>query len=459
MNPPSTTMSEAPTTITTPAARTPGPLLPRLLAGIHAHGPMSLPEHLELHGALPAGARGRRRHAREHGAMLLDEIERSGLLGRGGAAFPTATKMRAVAASRGRAIVVANGAEGEPASLKDRTLMEMLPHMIIDGGLMAAEAVGADELIVCVCESAGAGVESMESAVAERTHGGGPAVKLHLATVPGHYVAGQESALVNYLGGGPSKPTFTPPLPFEQGLRRRPTLIDNVETLAHLALIARHGAPWFRELGTPAQPGSALVTLSGPVAHPGVYEIEHGASLSSLIDAGGGTTARVRAALVGGYAGSWIGAEHLKGVALSKEHLAPHGASLGAGVVLLLSEHACPVAETARVARWMSDQSAGQCGPCVHGLDALATTVAEVAGGAPGARASERIERLASLTSRRGACGHPDGAVNLILSSLETFAGEFADHARHGPCDACSRAPELPLPDRLLDDDARGGAR
>jgi len=155
--------------------------------------------------------------------MLLDEIEASGLLGRGGAAFPTATKMRAVAGSRGRAIVLANAAEGEPASLKDRTLLEMLPHLVIDGGILAAEAVGADEVIVCACEAAGTSVAHMDHAIAERARAGtaGSAPKLHLATVPSHYVAGQESALVNYLAGGPAKPTFTPPMPFEQGLRRR----------------------------------------------------------------------------------------------------------------------------------------------------------------------------------------------------------------------------------------------
>ncbi len=453
MMPPGTTAAEAPTTVFGAPGGSPAPALPRLLAGVGAHGAMTLDEHLHLHGPLPAGGARRRRHEREQAAMLIDEIERSGLHGRGGAAFPTARKMRAVAASSGRAIVVANAAEGEPASLKDRTLLEMLPHLVIDGGIIAAQAVGADELIVCVCGSAEAAVESLELAAAERAQDA--AVKLSLASVPSHYVAGQEAALVNYLGGGPAKPTFTPPLPFERGLRRRPTLVNNVETLAHIGLIARRGASWFRELGTPTQPGSALVTLSGPVAHPGVYEIEHGASLSSLIEAGGGTTAGVRAALLGGYAGTWIGGERLRGVALSSEHLAPHGASLGAGVVLLLSDDACPVAETVRVARWLADQSARQCGPCVHGLDSLASTVAEVAGGAPGPRSGQRIEHLAALTSRRGACAHPDGAVNLILSSIETFAGEFADHARHGPCDACSRPPELPLPNRPVEDAER----
>jgi NADH:ubiquinone oxidoreductase subunit F (NADH-binding) len=437
------------------------PVLPRLLAGVHPHGAMTLADHLAVHGQLLPLRGGRRRRDREHAAALIDEIERSGLLGHGGAAFPTATKMRAVAGGRGRAIVVANGVEGEPASLKDRTLLEMAPHLVLDGAVAAAEAVGADEVIVCACETPAASHHSLGQAIEERAADpdAGRSPTLALRTIPRHYVAGQESALVNYLDGGPAKPTFTPPLPFEQGLRRRPTLVDNVETLAHVALIARHGAPWFRQLGTPTQPGSALVTLSGPVADPGVYEIEHGASLASLIDAAGGTTAGVRGALLGGYAGAWVSREWLGGVALSKEHLAAHGASLGAGVVLLLSDSACPVAETARVARWMAGQSVRQCGPCINGLDSLAGTLEQLALNGAEASVMRRIEHLASLTARRGACGHPDGAVNLVLSALEAFQADFTDHTRHGACESCSRPPELPLPDREVSDRAsRGGA-
>ncbi len=436
--------------VSTPRAQ---PALPRLLAGIKARGALTLAEHEAVHGPLPvAGGRGRRRD-RDRAAMLIAEVERAGLLGHGGAAFPTATKMRAVAGARRRAIVLANGTEGEPASLKDRTLLESLPHLVLDGAVLAAEAVAADEVIVCVCESAHEAAASLTRALAERAAGAsGRAPALRATTVPSHYVAGQESALVSYLDGGPAKPTFTPPLPFQQGVRRRPTLVNNVETLAHLALIARHGAGWFRELGTPGQPGSALVTLSGAVAHPGVYEIEHGASLSSLIAAGGGATARVRGALLGGYAGTWVAGELLSGVALSDEHLAPHGARLAAGVVLLLSEDACPVAETTRLARWLADQSAQQCGPCVHGLDGLASTLEALAAGSAASGASQRIDRLASLVSRRGACGHPDGALKSILSALRSFQAEFADHARHGPCEACARPGELALPDRPVSD-------
>jgi NADH:ubiquinone oxidoreductase subunit F (NADH-binding) len=328
--------------------------------------------------------------------------------------------------------------------MKDQTLCQLAPHLMLDGAQLAAQALGADEVIVAVCESASASVDAVAAAIDERRALGG--ARLRLETAPPGYVAGQESALVNHLSGGPARPTFTPPLPFEQGVSRRPTLVSNAETYAHIALIARHGPSWFRALGTPAQPGSALVTLSGPVANPAVYEIEHGASLSELIDAAGGTSAPVRAALLGGYAGTWIDGDYLRGVALSDVHLAPHGATLGAGVIALLSDEACPVAETARVARWLAQESSGQCGPCVNGLDALASTVAEIAAGGAGGDAARRVERLTALVRRRGACAHPDGAARFVHSALATFAAEFADHARHGRCEACARPAELPLP-------------
>jgi NADH:ubiquinone oxidoreductase subunit F (NADH-binding) len=281
-----------------------------------------------------------------------------------------------------------------------------------------------------------------------------------LASVPNHYVAGQESALISYLGGSAAKPTATPPLPSQRGLHGRPTLVDNAETLAHLALIARHGASWFRELGTPAQPGSTLVTLSGAVARAGVYEIEPGASLTSLIDAAGGSSGALAGALLGGYAGSWVAPEQIARLTLENGALAPHGASLGAGVVVLLSAQACPVRESARLARWLAAQSARQCGPCLNGLDALADALEQIASGRSAVDVRQhiaRVERLASLTARRGACGHPDGAVGMILSALHAFGARFEEHLRHGPCERCASDPQLVLPHRPVLD--RGHAR
>jgi NADH:ubiquinone oxidoreductase subunit F (NADH-binding) len=418
------------------------PGLPRLLEGVPARGAMSLSAHLDTHGELPSARRRDR-----HGALaLIDQVERAGLGGRGGAGFPTAKKMRAVAAGRGKPIVVVNAAEGEPASLKDRTLLETLPHLVLDGAVLAARTIGADEAILCVCESATIASARAARAIAERERLPGHWPRVVLSSAPGGYVAGHESALVNHLNGGPGKPTFSPPMPFERGVRRHPTLVNNAETMAHLALIARHGPDWFRELGLPDQPGSTLVTLTGPLAYPGVYEVEHGTSLSSLLDAAGGTRTRVRAALFGGYSGTWVDGSFLPRLALSDAHLAPYGAGIGAGVVLLLSELACPVAETARVTRWLAGESAGQCGPCVHGLDALARTLEETCRGEAREDAVARVERISMLVNGRGACAHPDGTVRFVTSAANVFAEELADHARHGACDRCSRQPELPLP-------------
>jgi NADH:ubiquinone oxidoreductase subunit F (NADH-binding) len=414
--------------------------LPRLLAGIPAYGSLDLPEHHSLHGPLPEMTRQRRRRSE-----LIAEIERSGLRGRGGANFPTAQKLKAVAASRGRPIVVINAAEGEPASHKDATLTRALPHLVLDGGELAVGALGASELIVAVNESAIAGFESLATAIAERGTSARRSARIRLVGVPDRYVAGQETALISHLNRGSALPTFTPPLPFQHGVARRPTLVSNAETFAHIALIARHGARWFRELGTSTQPGSALVTLSGAVAYPGVYEIECGAQLGSLIDAAGGLSAAARALLLGGYGGSWVPAEHLEDLCFSAEQLAPFGASPGAGVIVVLSGDACPVAETARLARWLAGESAGQCGPCVHGLQALATSLETIAGQDAHAATRERIEQLLALVRRRGACAHPDGAARLIQSALDTFESEFDEHARYGTCERCLAPPELPL--------------
>jgi NADH:ubiquinone oxidoreductase subunit F (NADH-binding) len=416
--------------------------LPRLLAGVGREGAVTLEDHLAIHGPAPVPAKRRRRGDTE----LIDELQRAGLKGRGGAGFPTAVKMHAVLGARGRArAVVVNATEGEPASLKDRTLLRTVPHLALDGAVLAAHAVGAGEVLLCVSEASAETARSAQQAIAERRRLAGD-VDIRLVAAPHTYVSGQETALVNFLNGGPALPTFTPPMTFEKGVGGRPTLFSNVETFAHLALIARHGADWFRSLGTPEDPGSALVTMTGPVAHPGVYEIEHGSSLASLIDAAGGLREDVRAVLVGGYAGAWIDGAELDSIALDEVSLAAYGATLGAGVVCLLGARGCGVAETVRVARWLSEESAGQCGPCVHGLDAVAGRLAELAGGAVGYEGAERIGRLASVIRGRGACRHPDGAMRFVTSAMSVFATEFADHARHGQCAACGARPTLPLP-------------
>ncbi len=429
----------------TVATMAPPSTLPRLLAGVGPEGAVGLHEHSEIHGELPAVAR----RSRKTASPLIDEIELAGLRGRGGGGFPTAAKLRAVVGARGRPIVVVNAVEGEPASVKDQTLAEAAPHLILDGAVAAAGAVGAHEVIVCMCERSPAAQLAVAQAIEERSGASDGAVRWQVAEVPPHYVASQESALVSFLNGGPAKPTLMPPRPSQRGVGGRPTLLSNAETFAHVALIARHGPEWFRAIGTAAQPGSALITLIGPIAYPGVYEAEHGSSLTSLIDAAGGLTEDVRAVLVGGYAGGWVDARHIRALALCEEGLAPYGSRLGAGVVALLPASACGLAETARVARWLAMQSAGQCGPCVHGLDTLAGTLEQTLAGSDASNHSARLSYLTSIVARRGACSHPDGTAQFVASALNVFAGELADHARHGHCDGCRRPGMLPITTEL----------
>ena len=413
-------------------------ILPRLLQGIAAGAPGDLGSHEELLGPLPD-----LRHWAS--GRLIDEVERSGLRGRGGAAFPVATKMRAVTGRRGPRVVLGNGTEGEPASAKDRLLLSRAPHLVLDGASVAARAVDAGVTVIAFAGGDPEVGDALQTAVDERRAArrrDDP--KFELYGGDEGFVAGQESALVNALSGGEAKPSFAA-RPYEQGIRRRPTLVQNVETLAHLALLARNGSRWYREAGTGQDPGSALVTLSGAVREPGVYEIEHGAPLDDLIDSAG-LTDDLTAVLIGGYFGSWFGQSAVRQLFLSPTELAQHGASLGAGVIVALGAGTCPVAEIARVADYFALESAGQCGPCVNGLGAIADTIQRVASGTATAGAGRDLARWSGSLAGRGACQFPDGATRFVASALRVFAREFEDHMHHGPCDRCGGAPVLPVP-------------
>jgi NADH:ubiquinone oxidoreductase subunit F (NADH-binding) len=386
---------------------------PRLLAGVNPHRALDLEEHIARYGR-PAPGR-----------ELVAELEASGLTGRGGAGFPVASKVRAVTARRGRPVVVVNGVEGEPLSAKDKLLLRRLPHLVLDGAVALAAAAGSRD--VYVAHSAGATQErdALEIALAERAAGHvHDRISIRVVAVPDGFVSGQETALVQFLNGGPALPTFTPPRPFEAGVANRPTLIQNAETVAHVAQVARKGAAWFRETGTPAGPGTALFTVSGAVSRPGVREAPLGTPLRALVGAAGGLVRPPRAVLIGGYAGIWIDARDAAALTLDEESMRAHSGSLGVGAVSLLPEGACGLCETARIARYLADESAGQCGPCVHGLDAIADRLERPA------RSGNRavLERWTAHVAGRGACRHPDGAARLVASAVRVFRRELETH-------------------------------
>jgi NADH:ubiquinone oxidoreductase subunit F (NADH-binding) len=399
--------------------------LPRLLAAAGDQGQaMVLARHRRAYPAPPLPGR--------PGDDLIAAIERSGLRGRGGAAFPTGTKLRAVREGRRPPVVVVNGAEGEPASGKDKLLLATAPHLVLDGALLAAAAVGAEQVIVCVDHSATAAPGAVTRALAERRHSDA-AVEVRIAPVPSSYVAGEETALVHWLNGGPATPTRTPPRPFQRGVDGRPTLVDNVETLAHLAQVLRFGPDWFRQLGTPDEPGSTLVTLSGAVARPGVYELPMGVRLADVLGLAG-PLAGVGAVLVGGYFGSWLGAGDAGHARLDNRSLRPLGAGLGCGAIVVLAEDACGLDETARILAWLAGQTAGQCGPCVYGLAAIAGTTAQLRDGRAAGDALAHLRRWAGQVEGRGGCRMPDGAVRLLRSALRVFADDVQRHLAGRSC-------------------------
>ena len=428
-----------------PASTRPAPFglapdgLPRLLPA-DTRGPQGLQEHLARHGFVPY---------RDARLQLAADLRAAGLTGRGGASFPAYRKLEAVAGARGRPFVVANGAEGEPASSKDATLLWLAPHLVLDGIQLAAEAVGAQEACLYLHDGQGDQIAaSLRRVLTERWLARIDRVPVRLAGAPPRFLAGQETALVNVLNGGLALPSFTPPRVFERGVGGAPTLIQNVETLAHMALIARYGAGWFRQVGTRAEPGSMLATIRHADGMVRIVEAAVGTPLRDLLEADfgtDGTHGTAQAILVGGYHGTWLPAPAAAGLTLDNAGLQAAGASVGAGVLVALPASSCGLAETARVVRYLALESAGQCGPCLNGLPRIADGLAVLAGPRPGARVRADIERWAGLVSGRGACHHPDGSVRFVRSALTVFAAELRRHER-GVCSASSRQPFLPLP-------------
>jgi len=236
-----------------------------------------------------------------------------------------------------------------------------------------------------------------------------------------------------------------PPRPAERGLRRRPTLVLNVETLAHIALIARFGAGWFRALGTPEAPGSALVTVTGAVHRPGVREIPLGTPLGAVLQRSG-LTQPAQAVLTGGYFGTWLPWPAAGQVPVSEPGMRAAGAALGAGVLAVLPATACGLAETARVTAYLADQSAGQCGPCRNGMPALADAMSQMAFGRPDQAVLHWAQELTGLITGRGACHLPDGAAALVASALRVFAADLRGHRAAGPCNRASGPAVLQVP-------------
>ena len=396
--------------------------LPRILHGASGR-PLSLREHRDVFGVAPQPA-------------LFEQLEASGLAGRGGGGFTTARKVDFVRRERGRRkVVVVNAMEGEPMGHKDRTLLSTNPHLMLDGAEYLATMIGAHHVDVCVSRSDPAIVHHVQRALNERARRRG--VEFSLRTPPWRYVAGEESALVHWLNDNETMPQYRPKRPDVLRVGGAPALVVNAETSAQVGLIGHFGAAWFRDVGTPTSPGSALVSISGAVTHPTVHEVPLGVPLRAILR-NAGADPDPQAVLTGGYGGVWLSAEYLD-VAYCDEVLHPLGARVGAGVLVVVPKNACGLAETHRVVRWMANESSRQCGPCAFGLPALAEDLGALVAGSPGAPGVlTRLRERCAVIDGRGACRHPDGVVRLVESALTVFAVDIENHAHGVPCAAAT---------------------
>ncbi|WP_431917950.1 NADH-ubiquinone oxidoreductase-F iron-sulfur binding region domain-containing protein [Micromonospora wenchangensis] len=391
---------------------------PRLTAGFAEFGRLDLMAHEMEHG--PIGPM--------EPANLLRLAEAIQLKGKGGAGFPFYRKFKAVLESCERqdlpAVVVVNATEGEPASWKDKVLLTRAPHLILDGAALAAYALDAEEIVLCVADDL-IGRDSLTDALAERRM----PVPTSIVTVPHRFISGEGGALVNGINGLPHIPPGTKKRSSDSGVRNLPTLLSNAETYAQVAIAARLGPYEYAALGTDDEPGTVLLTVTGQAKRAAVVECAAGTPLRDILDLcevpeGPGI-------LMGGYHGRWITWEAAQRAEVTRKSLTSVGGTLGAGIIIPLGRDTCPLGEAAQVVRYLAGESAGQCGPCKRGLPDLARAVdLAVSGSAP----VEVVRAAAGDVKGRGACSHPDGTSRFALSAMEVFADDLRQHTTGEGC-------------------------
>lgn len=404
--------------------------------------PSDLAAHLAALGPLPLPHGGQMHSWRQ---SFVAALEASGLTGRGGAGFPSAIKLNVARASGPRGTVLVNAMESEPASDKDKLLLIRSPHLVLDGAQLVAAASGARRVIVCVPEGRDQIAAAVTAAIGERTRARYPvATSEEVMRPPDRFIAGEESALVSWVETGRSLPSFRPDKGIPLQVGRRAAVVHNAETLAHVSMIARIGPDAFRAHGLQEDPGTSLITVGGSVEQPGVVEVDRGTPLIEIANRAS-PVGRPQALLVGGYGGAWVHPDHF-GTPYASLSLRSIGATAGVGVVVVLGSDACGLSETARVVHYLAGQSAGQCGPCVYGLPAIADDMTRVARGQVDSELMARLERRLREVNGRGACRHPDGAVNIARSAVQVFGADLRAHAHGAPCAHWNRPTQLRFP-------------
>ena len=392
---------------------------------------------------------------------ILDLLWASGLDGRGGAGFLLARKVATALDAGGVPLLIVNASESEPASGKDRALCAFRPHLVLDGATLLATALGATNVVVHLHRSATAAVQGIAEAMCERSRRGSSRrgsdrpgsdhIEWSLSLGPDRYVSGESSAVAGFVHEGDARPRFTMVPLAVSGPTGRPTVVSNAETVAQVAALARLGPTQWVGLGTPSSPGSRLLTLVGSVERPGrVVELVGGATVGELLSSAG-VAAPPAAVLVGGYAGTWVAGDEAWHAPFDRAMMTLLGASPGCGLLGVLPHGACGLRESARIVRYLAGESAGQCGTCVAGLPRLASSMESLAAGTFRRRGLKRMDALGDEVMGSGACGHPDGVVRLIRSTLDVFGDDVVRHLAGEPCSGSDHPPVFAVPEALPD--------
>jgi len=356
---------------------------------------------------------------------ILQEVIGSGLQGRGGAGFPVGKKWTVAAeVPAGEKYVVCNAGEDEPGSFKDRILLEQRPHLVLEGMLLAARAIRAREAFLYLNETYDECHRRFSAAIEEAR----PQVKLTIHRAPTVYVAGEDSATLEVLEGKPPKPRQKPPYPATVGLFGKPTIVNNVETLANIPQIVRNGAEWFRGYGTSGNPGTMLFCIGSEMKFPGLYELPLGTPLRHLYEEIGGGLAsgkKLKAILPGGPSCAFLTPDQLD-VPLDTESLKRAGSTLGCGVMRFYDEDTSMLDETLRIAQFFARESCGQCPACRMETSMLAAMLERIRQGKAGTALFDQFQKIVDFNRGKGFCALINMPGPPILSALRLFPSDFA---------------------------------
>ncbi len=375
---------------------------------------------------------------------IIHTVAESGLRGLGGAGYPAGSKWRdCVSQPDPVRYVVANGFEADPGAQLDRVLMERDPHLVVEGVAITAWAVGAERAVIAVSSSAPFAAERLSVAVEEATEAGyigrsaaGPSLEIEVRELTGSFMVGEETVLLRALEGQRAQPDQRPPYPSRKGLWGKPTVVNNVKTLAAVPWIVNNGAGAFGSLGTAESPGTTLVQLGGAVKRPGIAEVPFGATLKEIIDGpGGGTDGKLKAVLVGGPTGGFLPADALD-TPLRYEALREAGALGGSSTLMALDEGVCLVDLGTLMTRYLSDNASGKTIPDRIGIRRLAELGAALASGHARPTDPQLLTALAADMRAAALSGLEADAGNPLLSVMRYFAPEFEAHAERGECPA-----------------------